>query len=380
MKHYPYLLDVIGISTKVLMSPGFTEDPEAYAGLLGISALDVKKGTKRHRDEEQPYLTIDLLGYGSIRIYAERCHDGYRIKTITLNPSSILYGYNGRPLSTLDLQTAFSVAIDAMAPLLADPDDIIHLIPGIAPKCRAVAYWNMLELPCNLSDPNRGLLAVLKNCRHPGIKLKPMPVEGESYRLGKRSCQLCIKFYYKDFEMRKLVDKFTAPEPQPVMRVEATLKGAALAEQMGSEGNFAMINGTSRLVRFSAADTVRAHRAVVSQLKGCYQPVSVEVDQGKDKVGRFIARASSFTGTAVDDLIDLYVEECADGKNTKTRIRQAALARLAQLSPFSMEQLFCEELYNSQPEVIIPLLDATTADRRETAIHPLVSAAYGTRP
>ena len=47
MKHYPYLLDVIGISTKVLMSPGFTEDPEAYAGLLGISALDVKKGTKR---------------------------------------------------------------------------------------------------------------------------------------------------------------------------------------------------------------------------------------------------------------------------------------------------------------------------------------------
>ncbi len=381
MRHSPYLLDVVGISTDVRMHASFNEAPEAYAAAIGISVLDIRNGTKKRREDELPYFTIDLLSYGAVHFYAERVgHGGYRVKTLTLNPSRILYGYNGRPLSTLDLQLAFSIAMEAMAPLLADAGDAIHLIPGLAPKGHAKAYWNLLELPFNLSDPDRELLNVLRNCRHPRIRSKPMPVEGESYRLGKRASKLSVKFYYKDIEMRKLVEKFNAMEPQPLMRIEVTLKGPALCGFMAGEGNIEVINGTRRLVRFAAADTVRAHRAIVSELAGCYQPAPAVIDQSKDKVGRFIARASSFTGTPVDELIALYLEEGGESKNTRTRIRKAALARLAQISPFSMEQMIGEDLYNSQPEVVIPLLDASTAALRETDIHPLVRTAYGPRP
>lgn len=377
-RYQPVLIDAAGITTNVRSSNAFTADPENTIKSLGLPLLEIKHGSKRRAGVLVSYLTIDLATYGGVRVYLEKLKGAYYIRTLDINPSKLLFGYNGIVLHTAELVVALTLVKDILAPLLADEADAIHLIPGLAPMGQHRAFWNRVELPMNIADPEERLLDFFKNSRHPSIRKRALGCEGESYKIGGRSTEMSINFYYKHIEMAKSLDKYNVWNSESVLRVEVTLKGKRLRELLGqSEGNCAAINGTSRLVRFRAADTVVAHHSVVSRLEGCfYHDKEAGSSNSKDKMGRFIARVTAMSGLSVDELIATYLEESGDTKNKKSRVRRSALERLSELSPITIGDFFAVSMYCDQPEIRIPPLDAICAARRDTQADPRISTAY----
>lgn len=375
----PLLIDGATISCKIPLSQEFVNDPQAYANAYGLDIREVKQGFKRKKDRNFPFITFFVGDYGGIRVYASPDEGGpWFIRNIRSNPTKVAFGHNGRSLTTTEFGIALSIIVELLKPFLKDPADATKLIPGTS---SSEAFWQSLEFFLHISGEHLGLF---NNARHPWIRTRAQRYEGESFKLGKPSSDVMINFYRKDEEMKA---KMKPDEPMSyiggaseevgVLRVEVTLKGQKLIDMLGGAGNTRVIDGVRRLTCFTPEMLVRAHRAVVSKLQGCFLTVPGEGPE-RDKDGRFIAIAAVHTGASIDELLERYKERFNASRPKMVRLRSAAVNEASRLSPVSMDDLFSDEAYQAQLAVILPEKERIGKHRRDnTAIHPEIARAYG---
>jgi hypothetical protein len=375
---HPLPLDKCGITTNVQINTDLITDTEATAERLGIRWYDISQGSaKRHGEEKAGTRLIQLHRYEAVRMFCTRTPDTseWFIKSITLNPAKILYGHNGRCVGLGQFCQALTIARELIRPVLLNPADSIHIIPGVDPE--GLAYWNMLELRLDLYDFEGRLWHAMRNARCPGVNVAPVRHGEESLKHGNKRCQLALSVYHKDKEMQDLCKKFDVT-PTPVLRVEVILKGDKLVEELGKPGNTAVINGRSRVVRFCGADLVRVHQKVVHALKGCNESRHADAKPPmNDKMGRMIGMLSTVDNTSLEDALAMYKERFLPSDVTYRRNRAAALDEHAATIPFSPSEVFSQHAYLYQAGICFPQLEQGLYNLRdEFEIDEAIAMAY----
>ncbi len=328
--------------------------------------------------------TVYVDSFSGIKLHAsEDPSDGWVIHTIVFNPGSVFNGHNGRVPNEEEFLHAASALIELVTPLLRNPNEWIHILPGLHDRSRA--WWKSIEIPFHVLDGDHAILSAFAGAKHPEINKRPVyTCQGESICFQNSDRDLLIRIYRKDLEMRqKLRSKLT--NNQPVLRIEVQLQKEKLKQHL-RHGTWKLIGGKERLVGFRAHDLRAAHFAVMSKFDGAYSRIPVAKGDVDHKMGRLMGWISSVTGLSVEHLLEYYSARFLVGKqpdsirNAKSGLRIAARKELTLLSPVNLTALFSEEAWNNQPVVAASKVETMTRARhRDVRILPEVEAAYGSR-
>lgn len=329
-----------------------------------------------------PTCTIWVADFNGIKLHAEKKPGiGWVIYMITFNPSRVSRGHNGAVIEQEHFIHSCSDLIELVAPLLADPNDAIHLIPGLSPGSRS--WWRSLEIPFQVPDPGGLIMKAFTHAKHTEINVEPAyQYANESIAFSNSVGDLLIRVYRKDLEMKKKHKRMVTSDNH-VLRIEVNLSGSKL-EQHCKGGKWADIDGTRRLVSFKPADLRAAFLSVISGFLGVFSKPPSVVGQNDEKIGRMMGWVSSMTKLSVNDQIAYYNmrfhDSCSTGtiRNSKSKLRKAAHKELALLSKVSLSDLFDEKAWHYQPAVVCAGLEGMREARHmEVTNHPLVEAVYG---
>jgi hypothetical protein len=372
------------LNTRVLLHPEFVKAPAQFALSHGVALVgEVFPSTSFKKDPDSNEKTakvnanIHLVEHGAIRLFTERVGDDDWIRNIEVNPALLLYGDEDHLLTEQDLVVALSMLRDKVAPLLADPLDACHIVPGPMDDDAHIAYLSKIESEVLLPDID---LRCLHGVSHPDTG----PAEGTTrkrIKLGDRGD------YVICFEMAKweVAGPRGTQEVQGV-RVSLRLKGHALLARYGLHGATAMFGDTKRLVAFRAPDVARVHQEVMSQLEGTYLPVPPKWAVAgkatkKGKVGnpttpaKVMALLSVFTPIPLDELRAMEEGLRHISRATRTRLNKAVVAARDCLKPVPVSSLFGAEVYATPVPGTTTPVDVRIDARVTAAYGPGVSAA-----
>lgn len=353
-------IDRLVFATDLPVQADLVADPAIFLDSNKISCADITEKPANLGKNSPRQLWLSITGNASIRLRIEEVRSGdWRLRKVEFNPGKLLHYHNGRVLDVEEAVTAFGLLCQAVEPLLADGEDIARLLPGC--HANSPSFWKEIEIPLHLDDSGDRILAALKNIRHPRIRKKATEHEGESVTIGGKRSKLKIIAYRKDLEMARDIDRFYPDAHFPVVRLEVTLRGDLLMERLGSSLNVATIRKTPRLVRFSGEDLIRAHKAIVRELKGVVGVQTADVLPTDEKVGRFMALVAHRTNEAIEAWLDIYKRRFDPSGNTLSRLRKAALAEM-ELIPPDVPDLFSDDSYTFQPHVLLPRIEWNRAD------------------
>jgi hypothetical protein len=340
-----------------------------------------KDGTPPPRhDPRIPTRTIGVDGYDTITLLASK-DPVWSIYRINFNPGKLIFGHNGRILTEENFLHALSVLIELVTPLLSNPGDWIHIVPGLHVNSRA--WWRSLEIPCHVLDEDGAILKAFTNAKHPDINLPPLHKrQGQTVTFANSTGTLLVRVYRKDIQM-EVTKPGGVTNPQPVLRLEVALKDDKLGEYFGG-GTWKSIEGIRRLVGFRPSNLKQAWLDVMTKFQGCYARVPA-MDEKNDKWGRFMGWVAFRTGLSFQDQFDYVRQSFAFNNkeaesNTKSRLYKAACAEISLLSPVQFTDLFSEQRWNNQPNLTIRNLEAMSQARHQHIdINPLVGAVYGSK-
>jgi hypothetical protein len=174
---------VFTISTSILLDPEFVDNPRLFAGIRGITVEDefMAETTFRRNDErpndvkeERERAQIHLLRPNAIRLKVSGSGKSFRINTIRVDPSLLIYGVECHPLVEGDLARSLSVLHSIIQPLLANPEDGCHIVPGIATG-EPIARWQSFQFRTLLPRVD---IRTLHHLSHPMTG----PAEGADHR------------------------------------------------------------------------------------------------------------------------------------------------------------------------------------------------------
>ena len=377
--YQPMLLDRGVISTSFEITPEVYIDRVGFNQNYGTDILDNDPRSRQRNGEDQKTQKIVFGSYGGIVVFTEQNHSGrWFANGIHFNPRNVLYRHNGHRLSVDDFTVALTILREQVAKIQRRPDDIIHIVPSVHPQSNA--SWSTLEINIDLADLDGQLEErVFKNPHYPKMK------EGFRYRdgmvqIGSPDGPFKIKFYRKDKQMAKLLRKYRVTGAPRVFRVEVTLSQNKLLEHLGKIENIRMIDGKTRLVRFTPIDLIECLLRIVIRLQGCYQVIDGAAGRGKsmDKTGRFMAWVATRYNIPLVELCDLYETQIGYSKETAGRQRRAAHSMMARISPVRLNEIFSDANLQRQPSIVIPELEATVAYRRQQVLSALdIEMTYG---
>ena len=141
--------------------------------------------------KEGNYFSCKLFieDYWGLVVHIDQRRDcPWMLRKIEANIAVLLHGGNGGIIDDYELQQGLSHIIELLTPLLENPKDDIHLVPGLATN--PIAFWQMVEIPFNIFDPDGHIEHVFMNPRHPGIKKSALRCDGESVKLGHKKRSL----------------------------------------------------------------------------------------------------------------------------------------------------------------------------------------------
>ena len=342
-------VDRLVVSTRLLVHPDFKLDPKGF-----LESREIFHGRFNLRVNDRNQLKIisfDLDQQSSIhvRIYEELPGQWY-LRRLEFNPGKILHGHNGRILNEHEVATAFAVVTERVEPLLEDPEQSQHVIPGCARN--SPSYWQSLEIGYQRHDPDSDMLTKLQNMRHPQIRKKATHYQGESITLGAPRGELKIIAYRKDLEMSATLKHFGIRNPHPILRVEVKLSGKKLLQYLGNHRNIE----NNRVVRFTGAELTEAHQRVISELQGI-RGGKADTKPGSDhKVGRFMGLLSTHFGVPLEAQLNLYESRFKPHANTYSLLRKAALDETS-YQQANGDSLFDQGIYERPHMVTIRKLD-----------------------
>ena len=356
------------------LDPEFTRAPLVFARRRGVVLADhVFPETSFRKDpggEEKlakVKANIHLVRHGALRLFVERDVDGDWVRSIVLNPSLLHYGAERYPLLNHDFLRSLRILRRQVTPLLADPLDAQHIVPGLACEGEPVAYLSTIESEILLPG-------ILRPCLH-GLS-HPMtgPAQGSTktrIQLGNNDDDCVIRFTEAKVERSGPRGK---RDVQGV-RVMLVLGGPALPPRFARLGTTALVRAHHRLVSFPASSIALVHQNVMSQLEGIYLPVPPEWSDkslGKRVThAKVFALLSSLTPTPLEKLRRIDEELRHPSYDTRERLDEAVTEAARWLTPTPVSTLFTSSVYSAQESGM-----STPADGR---IDPQIAAAYGQR-
>lgn len=298
--HSALLIRNLSIKTKIPIHPKFFDNPSGYARSHSIKLAKAIHSESHFKTEkrdatliQKDQYNIHLFRQGAIRLLVD---PERKLRCIDLSPSILLFGLERQPLRVGDLPFALSILKETVTPLLANPDDSIHIIPGLVEEKELIAYWKNFETDFLLHGQN---ILSLYGLNHPDTS-GPHGSESKRIQLGDQNdpCFIC-------FEPRKM----RASDVESI-NVNLILKGMKLSNAFEGLGTKKMINGESRLIAFPEDSFALVHQNMMSRLQGDYLPVPPEWE---NKVGKG-SRNASMTKTIalLSKLMDRPCEELLD--------------------------------------------------------------------
>jgi len=371
-------LDRFAISTAIPLEPQLVSDTAGFRLRTGVPIRRIQPSKSYAKNKEYPAANVFISDYKGLRLFIDhRGYEPWTLRKIEGNFATLFHGANGLILTANELLLGLSLLIELLTPLLANEVDFVHLVPALTSDSRA--FFSLVEIPFQISDPDGRYQHAFLNPRHPEIKKAAIRCDGESVHLGAPNAEMSIDFYRKDIEMKKVLGKYEAPTPPEILRIEITLTGKPLLKYLGQPGCTRVLRDKPRLVNINSPNLIDGHRAVVTRLKGCCQSALDDDEAPRDCIpGRLMAHVSDRTSLPITDQISICKERFNLSPNTLYRYRIAALDEYARLSSLNIEDVFALENYLRQPGIAIPELERMSHERREyTSIHHLVAAAYG---
>ncbi len=370
----PVPLHALKISTRLCLHSEFSKAPLVFARRHGVDLADdvfpdtsFKENPDTREKMAKVKANIHLVRHGAIRLFCERDVECDWVKSIELNPSLLLYGTERHPLFYQDLVLSLSRLKRRVIPLLADPLDAQHIVPGLAREDDPIAYWSAVESELLLPG-------ILRPCLHGLSHPLTGPSQGETktrVQLGDKGNDCVIRFTEAKGERSGL----RGTRGDHGVRVLLLLKGYALPTWFGRFGGTTSGNDIKRLISFPSASVSLVHRTMMSQLEGSYLPRPPEWSDkslGKPVThAKAIALLSQLTSTPLEEIRSIYEELSSPSKSTRERLDEAVPIAASWLTPIPVASLFTTTMYSAQePEM------TTHACER---IDPQVAAVYGQR-
>jgi hypothetical protein len=355
-KHAPHQSDIVVTmkgSTHVLLDPGFADNPHSFAIRNGvrlegelIPATLFKKDRATGDKHLKEKANAHLVKHDAIRLFIQRDESGLWLKGIDINPGILLSDDMRRPLDEEALEKALNILKKEITPLLADPLDARHLIPGLVSDESARAYWS--RVTCQLLVPGPQL-KFIHGLDHP-LTDPEQGREEKRVSLGARGAPSTIIF--EDASWTE-VSPEEAYQVQGI-RVTLSLSKSALPDLLGTGGKTKEINRVVRLVGFSARNIDRAFYTTMSQMEGFYLQPPSEWDNTTNTVthSKMIATLSVVTGVPADEIIEMYAKESQCCEDTGDEVRKGVDEAIACLTPMPVSMLFELNTEAHQPPVM----------------------------
>lgn len=352
-------------------------EPTTFARRYGVTlADDVYPETSFKRDLDDPEsdgrimqrkFNIHLVRHGAIRLLVERDKDHADwVRSIELNPSILLYAEKKQPHRIGDLALSLSILSKQVSPLLAEPLDACHIVPGLAKNGRPVAFWSMVDSEVHLPGI---LIPCLHDLSHPDTG----PAEGvknNRIQLGDKRDDCVVRF--KDASITNYGKK--GKQKIPALRVRLILKKRSLIAAYQDVGTTARIADIPRLVAFPESGIAQVHLAQMAQLTGTYLPIPplwIDKEKTKNKsvtTAKVIALTSALASIPVDKLRAMDVKIRQPSESTLERLEKALKVATKQLHPIEVSKLFA------------PLADSLSrpaASCHPDDIDPVILEVYG---
>lgn len=368
--HKPMLNLSLKISTRIRLHHQFIKAPARFAVRHGVDlAGDVNPETCFAKDPDtrdkiaEVKANIHLVRYNAVRLFTKSDRDGDWIRGIDVNPSTLLYGVENHSLTEQDLLVSLSMVQSLVTPLLADPSDRCHIVPGLVVDDKHLAYWSHIKSVLQLPGIH---IPLLHGIKHPDTGPPDGPID-ERLQLGKKGDDCVITFDAAGIENTG----GNCAHSVDVVHVSLFLKRQALLAAYQNLGTMASVHDKDRLVAFRAPDVARVHHEVMSRLEGFYLPVPLQwAGMGKPiTTAKVIALLSQVTSIPRDELRAMYEGQSKLSDSTRKRLNNDLPAAAACFKPVPVSSLFRQEVYATQP----------TGKRHPVDVHidPQITAAYG---
>jgi hypothetical protein len=303
---------------------------------------------------------IHLVRHGAIRLFTESSDGADWIRSIDLNPALLLHDPADHLSVDHDLPWALRLCQVAVTPLLADPRDRCHIIPGLAANSENRAYWSRIKSVLRLPGIQ---IPGLHGVGHPDAGPPDGPND-KRLQLGKYDDDCVIAFEAVAGEGR---------QRGAGVDVSLSLKRHALVAAYQAIGKVAEVYDCDRLVAFRASDVAKVHREFMSRLTGIYLPVAPEwADTGKDVTpAKVTALLSKITPIPLHELCALDEELRNPSLSTLKRLKKELSTVEASLKPVPVSSLFRARACASQA--------MENSHKRDTDIDQRIAAVYGPR-
>ena len=334
-----------------------------------------------------PTRAIHVDSFGAITLNATKDGHKWNLASVDFNPARLIHGHNGRIVIEDQFLQALSIYRHLVAPMLAIPDDVLHLIPGLPGSW---SHWQKVEIPFHLIDGDGTILTAIGDAKHESINSRPFCKEGETATFENSNKSLKINAYRKDIQMlsgrrnRSIATEVDQPVPA-VLRIEVTLAKDKLPFYLPYETDDGGEKKERRYVRvLRAADLRKGFLKVVRELKGAWVSITGSANERNDRVAAMMAWVTMRTGLSLTDQFDHFERRFLastspeNRRNSKSGKLLAARKELASLRSIDVATLFSDEAWSAPPCVTASTLEKMTAARHYgIEVDPDIHDAYG---
>ncbi len=364
----------LSISTNIRLHPEFVAAPRAFSRRRKVNLADeVFPETDYRKDSNDPgsyeriekiKANIHLVRHGAIRLFTKRDGQHTWVCSIDLNPSMLLYEAERHVLAAGDLPMSLSILRKEVAPLLADPRDALHIVPGLVQdKQEPVASWSEVDTEFLFPGIN---IRCFHGLSHPDTG----PADGATVKriqFGDKRDKCVIRIKKAKWE----IDAPHGAQAVEGVRVRLILKGRVLTGEFMPFGTTAKVNDTMRLMAFSEPSIPLVHQAVMARMGGTFLPDPPEWRElTKDKcltTARAMALVSQLTSIPLEELRAMDEEIRHPSESTSKRLKKDLAIECGLLAPVPVATLFNPSAYASQ---------STRGHHAADNIDPMIAAAY----
>jgi hypothetical protein len=342
--HPVVMLGDLRISTDIALNPEFSDNPIEFAASRDVRLVSrvlpevsFKKDRETDGKVESIKANIHLVSPDAIRLFIKDHGGVSRLHSIDIKVGELLYGNKEHHITDQDLESALDLLRSHVAPLLADPRDVSHILPGHANQDEEIANWSKITSRTFLPGLQ---IASFHDLSHP----RTGPAAGSAkgwIRLEDRNGKFSILFEKAQWPVGPAGK---APIVNGVC-VTLCLKGKMARSYFPSIGRLECVEGMNRLASFRCSDVSEVFMSTMRELTGTYLPIPLEWENLGKPVTRpkVMALLNQLTGIPIDDLKNMNEQVSDPSASTRKRLKADIRKASAWLKPVPVSTLFEEQ-------------------------------------
>jgi hypothetical protein len=387
----------MSITTRLRLHPEFLKAPRPFARHNGVDLVsdvflqtDFRQNPSGPDDDEQHVddpddieqnpddpggdkriekskSNIHLVRHGAIRLFAKPDGDGWLVHSIDLNPSILIHRKERARLRAGDMPLSLNMLKGAITPLLAEPLDALHIVPGLVATGQPVAFWSLVDGEFYIPQVD---IRCLHGLSHPDTG----PAEGAKQnriQLGDEEDDCLIRFKKAKWN----IDGPDGERQVEGIRVRLVLKGRKLNNAFMKFGTISKVDRNTRyLVAFTESGIHQMAHEVMARLEGTCLPVPAawlenKIKKRKDRVthAKAITLVSQLTSIPLEELRVMDEELRHPSDSTRKRLNKDVPVEADRLTPVPVASLFDPSTHASQ---------TSGGHHTRANIDPLIANAY----